>query len=334
MPDVMPDDSLSIPFPRPEEFTRSLRYTSVNAPEPQRNIYAWAAMPIIDDWQNDITSQQAQTFQAPPSDQAPRRSASPSEDTSRKTFNGPAPSIPAQAGEPRFDDLIPQALAVMRSPSLGYVTLRYPRDYSATNDYGLGNTEQDFRPAPHRVPFDLLPANPVVSAPDRSQFRAPIDSPFDDTNYDSRSARTRYAATILNSAVTNNATIDRNTEMLLTVLAATVHEMGEGSGPVFGTNVHRNFAARVRALDLPGIEVHLIEESWIKGFFADYGDEGSIRTDVVLSTATKHPLAIYDLKTGNARLTPRRVIELRAAVGDPNVPVIELRYRDGTATLR
>ena len=46
------------------------------------------------------------------------------------------------------------------------------------------------------------------------------------------------------------------------------------------------------------------------------------------------PIAVYDLKTGNARLTPSRVRELREGLGQPDIPVIELRYRQVSAIVR
>jgi hypothetical protein len=46
------------------------------------------------------------------------------------------------------------------------------------------------------------------------------------------------------------------------------------------------------------------------------------------------PLAVYDLKTGSAVLTPARVQELREGVGVPNIEVIELRYITQTAVSR
>jgi hypothetical protein len=62
-----------------------------------------------------------------------------------------------------------------------------------------------------------------------------------------------------------------------------------------------------------------------------------LRPDEVLCEAGwpgPPPIAVYDLKTGNAKLTPSRVQEIRNAVGRPDIPVIELRYVGESAVLR
>jgi hypothetical protein len=46
-----------------------------------------------------------------------------------------------------------------------------------------------------------------------------------------------------------------------------------------------------------------------------YGTKGSVRTDVILRDATGEIIAIYDLKTGDARLEPWRVRQLRNKTG-------------------
>jgi hypothetical protein len=101
---------------------------------------------------------------------------------------------------------------------------------------------------------------------------------------------------------------------------------------VFGIAVHMDFGQRVKGLDLPGIGEKDIEHSWSLGDFRHYGAEGSIRTDIILrDRLTGRPIAIYDVKTGNATISAKRAAELRAAVNDDNVPIIELRLRDLTA---
>jgi hypothetical protein len=42
----------------------------------------------------------------------------------------------------------------------------------------------------------------------------------------------------------------------------------------------------------------------------EYGVAGRIRTDVILGPDRTRPVAIYDLKTGSARLNDRRVREI------------------------
>jgi hypothetical protein len=137
-----------------------------------------------------------------------------------------------------------------------------------------------------------------------------------------------------NNAILRNPRIDRTTERLLSILTETVESLGAGSGPIFGIQAHFEFAKRVRALNIPGIRTEGVEQSFDLGDIVRYGLEGSVRTDVVLRDRFGTPIAVYDLKTGNAMLSPSRVKELRAAVGVPNIPVIELRYRSESAVLR
>jgi hypothetical protein len=146
----------------------------------------------------------------------------------------------------------------------------------------------------------------------------------------------QYAQVVIqqNGAVTGNPRIDRTTERLLSVLVDTVESLGPGAGPIFGVQVHLEFGRRVEALNIPGIRDKGVEQSFSLGRAARYGLEGSVRTDVVLRDREGIPIAVYDLKTGNARLTPSRVREIRDELGRPNIPVIELRYREESSILR
>jgi hypothetical protein len=146
----------------------------------------------------------------------------------------------------------------------------------------------------------------------------------------------QYAQVVIqqNGAVTGNPRIDRTTERLLSVLADTVQSLGPGAGPIFGIRAHVEFGRRVEELNIPGIRDKGVEQSFSLGGAARYGLEGSVRTDVVLRDREGIPIAVYDLKTGNARLTPSRVREIRDALGWPNIPVIELRYWQESAILR
>lgn len=145
----------------------------------------------------------------------------------------------------------------------------------------------------------------------------------------------QYAQVIQqNNAILRNPRIDRTTERLLSILTDTVESLGAGSGPIFGIQAHLEFAKRVKALNIPGIREEGVEQSFSLGDAVRYGAAGSIRTDVILRDQSGNPIAVYDLKTGNAKLTRSRVREIRDGVGRPNIPVIELRYVDGTAVLR
>jgi hypothetical protein len=92
----------------------------------------------------------------------------------------------------------------------------------------------------------------------------------------------------------------------------------------------------VRKLDLPGIGQEGVEQGFhldLKGFIP-YGLRGSIRTDVTLRDPRdpdQRPIAVYDLKIGNAVLTSGRVDEILRNVNTPGLWIIELRYRTGDA---
>jgi hypothetical protein len=165
---------------------------------------------------------------------------------------------------------------------------------------------------------------------------APSDAPTSesDATPDALRPGSKYAQ--INNAVTGNPVIDRTTDILLAVLQESVLAMGPGSGASFGTAVHVDFANRVRKLDLPGIGQEGVEQGFhldLKGFI-QYGLGGSIRTDVTLRDPRdpdQRPIAVYDLKTGNAVLTSGRVDEILKKVNTPGLWIIELRYRTGDA---
>jgi hypothetical protein len=167
---------------------------------------------------------------------------------------------------------------------------------------------------------------------------APSDAPpsKSDATPDALRPGSKYAQ--INNAVTGHPVIDRTTDMLLAVLQQSIVAMGSGSGPLFGTRVHTDFAKRVKQLDLPGIGQDGVEQSFRFNFkdFVNYGMDGSIRTDIALRdprNPSQGPIAVYDLKTGNAVLTPTRVEEIRNALRRPDLPVFMLHYRTGDAVI-
>jgi hypothetical protein len=96
--------------------------------------------------------------------------------------------------------------------------------------------------------------------------------------------------------------------------------------------VHKLFADTVRVLILPDIGTLQVEQSFDKDGAANYGADGSIRTDVILRNKKGQIIAIFDLKTGNAIISPSRARELRAMTrAGPEVPVIELHSAKGPA---
>ncbi len=166
--------------------------------------------------------------------------------------------------------------------------------------------------------------------------RAPSNASLSETDATPDVLHTGAKYAQINNAVTGNPVIDRTTDMLLAVLQESVLSMGAGWGARFGTAVHVDFANRVRKLDLPGIGQEGVEQGYhldVKGF-VQYGMAGSIRTDVTLrdpKDPDQKPIAVYDLKTGYAVLTPARVEEILKKVDTPGLWVIELQYRTGDA---
>jgi hypothetical protein len=137
-------------------------------------------------------------------------------------------------------------------------------------------------------------------------------------------------------ALTGISQIDETTNQLTKTLARTMETLDfipERFGSVYGTAVHTAFASSVRALNLPGIGSEGVEQSFdIAGFVTNYRAEGSIRTDVVLRGAGGDVLAIYDMKTGGAKLSQPRASELRARTdASSNTPVIELHFERGSS---
>ena len=120
-----------------------------------------------------------------------------------------------------------------------------------------------------------------------------------------------------------------STQSTLTSAAQRAHStVGTGRGPVHGTRVHSAFEAEVRALGRTDLTP---EVSYLNGDVVRRGTAGSIRVDVVEGPLGA-PMAVYDLKTGSATLTPQRIAEIRTHL--PNggrlpdgslVPVIEIR---------
>lgn len=99
--------------------------------------------------------------------------------------------------------------------------------------------------------------------------------------------------------------------------------VGEGSGAVYGTAVHSEFAAEINALGDSNLST---EVSYLNGEVVPYGTARSVRLDVVEGDILE-PQAAYDLKTGSAILTPARIAQIQANLpeGYQDIPVYEVR---------
>ena len=115
-----------------------------------------------------------------------------------------------------------------------------------------------------------------------------------------------------------------NTTHQLQNLAKDVNETIAGNGPVNGTLKYTLFKQKVEALKIPGMET---EKSLLGGNRVDYGTEGSVRVDAILDHGD-NTYTVWDLKTGDARLTQKRIDEIKQAVGGKhpeNITVIEVK---------
>jgi hypothetical protein len=135
-------------------------------------------------------------------------------------------------------------------------------------------------------------------------------------------------------AWTGDPRIDTTTDKLVTALAGvmeTVEYPADMSPQRYGQLVHQAFSTAVVTQGLPGIGPDDVETTFPEG---PYGSAGSIRTDVVLRDDDGNIIAIYDVKTGEADLTPTRANELRAKTGAPSeAPVIQVRFNEALSKI-
>jgi len=102
----------------------------------------------------------------------------------------------------------------------------------------------------------------------------------------------------------------------------------KGVGPAYGRAVHEMFKMELRLGAVAGVEVGDLEPTF--GGTGRYGSKDSIRPDVVLRDETGTVIAIYDVKTGSAKIDPPRAEEFRSFTR-PSVPVIELHIIHGVS---
>ena len=94
----------------------------------------------------------------------------------------------------------------------------------------------------------------------------------------------------------------------------------------YGTKVHTAIKNEVNGRNDPNF---VAEISFKKSEEVTYGGKGSIRIDV-LENVGNGDVCVYDIKTGNARLTPARMVEIASNVhshypGTKKIIVIETR---------
>jgi RHS repeat-associated protein len=118
-----------------------------------------------------------------------------------------------------------------------------------------------------------------------------------------------------------DAYIDSMTILLNTLALRALQIVGSGNGPVYGTAVHTIFSGLVKAT---GRKDLFVEKSFSFEGLVNYGTAGAIRTDVVLGKIETQPSAIYDLKTGRARLSQARADDIRARFEGFSGPIMAI----------
>jgi RHS repeat-associated protein len=98
-------------------------------------------------------------------------------------------------------------------------------------------------------------------------------------------------------------------------------KIGPGKGSTHGTKTHSVFQRLVDGLGRGDLKT---EVSYKAGEVVKRGTPGSVRVDLV-EGPVKSPTVIYDLKTGGATLTERRVDQIQSHVGGPKVPVVQVK---------
>jgi hypothetical protein len=145
-------------------------------------------------------------------------------------------------------------------------------------------------------------------------------------NHGSITPAQQYASTLIikhPGALTGDPRIDETTNKLVTVLQGVMDtvEYPPGMSPQ-----RQAFGTTVVAEGLPGIGPGDVEMTFPAG---SYGSSGSVRTDGVLRDDDGNIIAIYDVKTGAADLTPARADQLRTKTEAPsNTPVIQIRFNE------
>ncbi|KIL37412.1 hypothetical protein SD71_01770 [Cohnella kolymensis] len=104
-------------------------------------------------------------------------------------------------------------------------------------------------------------------------------------------------------------------------LATKASNSVDGSGTVPGTLKHTQFANDIRKLNNPLLQA---EVTYKNGQIVPYGTKGGVRLDAVEYNSDGTIKAVFDLKTGKAGLTDKRIQDINSHL--PNsAPVYELR---------
>jgi RHS repeat-associated protein len=123
--------------------------------------------------------------------------------------------------------------------------------------------------------------------------------------------------------VTAAATTTSTKNALVSAAKSAVSQMGPGKGPAYGSKVHSVFRREVDALGLSGVKT---EVSYLNGVPVPWGTPGSVRLDAVQYGTAGDLLAVFDLKTGGAVLSPSRANSIFANLPPgPKPPITVIR---------
>ena len=111
-------------------------------------------------------------------------------------------------------------------------------------------------------------------------------------------------------------------DKVLDAARAAGRAVGAGRGAVHGTRVHTAMKTALHGAD----DALSTEVSYLNGAIVKPGTKGSIRVDVV-EGAVDNPGVIYDLKTGAAQWSLRRIEEIRRHLpfGGRGVTFVEVK---------
>ena len=113
----------------------------------------------------------------------------------------------------------------------------------------------------------------------------------------------------------------KTTQQLLSEFATEAEQTVGGSGRVNGILKHSEFARRINSLKNPQI---VTEVTYKNGVVVPYGTKGGVRLDVVEYNANGSIKNVFDLKTGKAKLTNRRIQSIQRHLPN-NAPILELK---------
>ncbi|MBE6572475.1 MAG: hypothetical protein E7656_09535 [Ruminococcaceae bacterium] len=96
------------------------------------------------------------------------------------------------------------------------------------------------------------------------------------------------------------------------------------TGHVSGTKQHREFEEIIKGSGRTKLKTEASFDK-LTGKIDDYGKKGTLRLDVVEYDDAGKIIAVYDLKTGSAKLSQKRIQEIRDMFERTDLPVYEIK---------